>query len=158
MAGTPTGRGRQREREGVPMTFIHRTHARTVRKWWPRRADGTMSHVVWAHFPEMQGNKELHFEIEGPVDLKNFTAVLHDNVQAREPARCGSHTQLVLLSTAHEQSTLFHRAHEHPTLFHRAHEHPMSTLFHRDHEHPKHETTLHSTPVGKAQARGGMLP
>jgi hypothetical protein len=41
-----------------------------------------MSHVVWAHFPEMQGNKELHFEIEGPVDLKNFTAVLHDNVQA----------------------------------------------------------------------------
>ena len=87
MAGTPTGRGRQREREGVPMTFIHRTHARPVRKWWTRRADGTMSHVVWAHFPEMQGNKELHFEIEVPVDLKNFKSVLHDNVKAVDGLR-----------------------------------------------------------------------
>jgi hypothetical protein len=33
----------------------------------------------------MDGDEELHFHIQGPVDLKNFTAVLHDDV----PAVCG---------------------------------------------------------------------
>lgn len=41
-----------------------------------------MLRVGWAHFPEKDGDEDLDLEIEGMVDVKNFTAVFHDDVQA----------------------------------------------------------------------------
>ena len=92
-----------------------------------------MMRVGWAHFPEMDGDEDLHVEIQGLVDVKNFTAVFHDDVQTvgglrfvrvrnhakGKPAnlarmsggpgkghmqlRRATHVQVVLFFTAHER-------------------------------------------------------
>ena len=102
-----------------------------------------MLRVGWAHFPEMDGDEDLHLEIQGLVDVKNFTAVFHDDVQAvgglrfvrvrnhakGKPAnvarmsggqgkghmqlRRAANVQVVVSSTAHQRSLLLHTAHEH---------------------------------------------
>ena len=95
------------------------------------------------HGPLVHGDNALHVDVVELVDLKNFTAVFHDDVQTvgglrfvrvRNHAygksgnvarmlggqgkghmqlRRAAHVQVVVSSTAHQRSLLLHTAHEH---------------------------------------------